>query len=409
MGVLRPATPGFLVTLTATVLLVVVVFCVPYFKSIYFLKASFSESGVNGEITLGTLGYCFTVNNVANCSSPSVGYEFDPNKLLGNDLPIQIPEVAVKWLTYALVLHVVALGFAAVATVFGLLAHVREMSMACCSSCFSGGAAAITLIAFIFDMVFFYVAKGRINKVQGGSATMGTAIWLTLAAWLLLFFAGCFYTAMPGAYGGGGSGNGDRDDAYNTSLRMAAIKAEAERKALAASQQREQGLPAFEEYERTPLRQQEEEHYADVGPAAMGAAGAAAIPADVRRGPSGYSQGSRQPSEGHYPGGYASGAPGTRAMDNYYNPATSSNPAGSGYPPTSSYANAAPPAGAAPAASYSVGAVYGATPTRQQSGSYADRYAPQTDAYQDPYAAAGHQQQASYDPYAQHPTGKRNQ
>lgn len=75
MGFIRPATPGFICTLTATILLAVVSFCVPYFKSVYFLKATIASSGVNGTITFGTLGYCLEFSNGTTCSSPSVGYE----------------------------------------------------------------------------------------------------------------------------------------------------------------------------------------------------------------------------------------------------------------------------------------------------------------------------------------------
>jgi hypothetical protein len=75
MGCIRPATPGFLITLTATVLLAVVSFCVPYFKSIYFLKADIGVANVHGTITFGTLGYCLELSNGTSCSKPSIGYQ----------------------------------------------------------------------------------------------------------------------------------------------------------------------------------------------------------------------------------------------------------------------------------------------------------------------------------------------
>ena len=75
MGCIRPATPGFIVTLVATALLAVVVFCVPYFRSIYFLRANISVSGYNGSITFGTLGYCLELTNGTTCSTPSIGYQ----------------------------------------------------------------------------------------------------------------------------------------------------------------------------------------------------------------------------------------------------------------------------------------------------------------------------------------------
>ena len=75
MSILRPATPGFLVTLIATILLVVVSFSVPYFKSVYFLRASLTVENINGSITFGTLGYCFHLSNGTTCSKPSIGYQ----------------------------------------------------------------------------------------------------------------------------------------------------------------------------------------------------------------------------------------------------------------------------------------------------------------------------------------------
>lgn len=74
MGIIRPATPGFLVTLTAAALLAVVVFSVPYFKSVFFLKASLENQGITGSITFGVLGYCLELNNGTTCSKPSIGY-----------------------------------------------------------------------------------------------------------------------------------------------------------------------------------------------------------------------------------------------------------------------------------------------------------------------------------------------
>lgn len=75
MSIIRPATPGFLVTLVATGLLAAVVFSVPYIKSVYFLKASISIDNVNSTFTFGTLGYCIQLSNGTTCSKPSVGYE----------------------------------------------------------------------------------------------------------------------------------------------------------------------------------------------------------------------------------------------------------------------------------------------------------------------------------------------
>lgn len=260
MGYMRPATPGFLVTLVAAILLAVVSFSVPIFKSIYFLKASLAVENIDGTITFGTLGYCLTISGSTSCSSATVGYEVDINALVGDNSSIQIPTVVVKWLTYALVLHIVAFGLAGVAALFGLLAHVREMAMSCFSSCISGFGATVAFIAFIFDIAIFFVAKSRMNSVSGDSASIGNAVWLTLVAALLLFFSGCFYgigrccLRRRGKDMWGGQPNDTTNDFGNREqVRLDAVKAEADRKARLA--QGETGLPAFQEYEQfQPLK-----------------------------------------------------------------------------------------------------------------------------------------------------------
>jgi SUR7/PalI family len=69
----KPATPGFVVTLVATILLAIVSFCVPWIRSVYFLKAT--VQGFNGSLTFGTLGYCLQQASGTTCSQPSIGYQ----------------------------------------------------------------------------------------------------------------------------------------------------------------------------------------------------------------------------------------------------------------------------------------------------------------------------------------------
>lgn len=243
----------------------------------------------------------------------------DINQLVGNKLPLQIPEVAVKWITYALVLHIVALAFAAVSAVFGLLAHVREMSMTCFSSCIAGFGATVALLAFIFDVALFMIARARLNKVKGGSASLGNGIWLTLAAWILLFFSGCFYGIgrccikrrprnnwdgkkdAPGGEGG---------NAYGDQMRLDAVKAEADRKA--RQKNGEVGLPAFQEYDPSqPLRAKvdHDEVYGDEDDSSH------------------YGYHNQAPVQATaYSGGYVQGTPGNRAIDEFNAPPSTSYP-----------------------------------------------------------------------------------
>ncbi|KAJ7146331.1 hypothetical protein C8R44DRAFT_864106 [Mycena epipterygia] len=290
MGCIRPATPGFLLTTLATALLAVVSFCVPYFKSVFFLKAVISQSGVSGTITFGTLGYCIELSGTTTCSKPSVGYELDINSLVGNDLPVDIPNVVVKWLTYALVLHIVALALAAGSAYL-----------------VSGLAAVVALVAFIFDIALFFLAKARINAV--GTASIGNAVWLTLAAWVLLFFSGCFYT-LGRCCISNRQKRGDWDKrqeaplpSTNDQMRLDAVKAEADRKA--RQKATEGGLPAFHE----------------------------SVPLTTTAYDDGQAVYTDKP---HTPGGYMQAPAGSRAVDQYYNagPSAGYNNASSAYPPS---------------------------------------------------------------------------
>ncbi|KAL5536005.1 hypothetical protein ACEPAF_4099 [Sanghuangporus sanghuang] len=375
--IFRPATPGFLVTLTATILLAIVSFNVPLIKSIYFLKANLTISGVNGTITIGTLGYCLELSsNGTTCSSPSVGYTFDAEALVGDlALDVDIPNVVVKWITYALFLHVIALCAAGVSALFGLLAHVREMSMACCSTCVSGLAAALALVAFVFDIVLFFVVKERVQDLEGddNSAEFGSAVWMTLAAAILLFFSGCVYACgrcmISRRPRGRGGGKGDDEygkgavppTSHAEQMRLDAVRAEAERK---ARQKNEVGLPAFPEHADVvkPLRHMDDdmsdgdEPYRDHKALGYGAGVGASVGAPRRQG-SGSTMGTHaQPS---FRGGYAQAPPGTRAVDEYYSsspssPARSNSGApGMSYPPNRQYSTspgATATAGAAAAA-----------------------------------------------------------
>lgn len=197
--------------------------------------------------------------------------------------------------------------------------------MTCCSTLFSGGAAAVALIAFIFDIAFFFIAKSRINAVKGGSAQLGIGIWLTLAAWLLLFFAGCFY-----GFGRCCISRRPRDtrreasqvDAgYAEQMRMDAIRAEADRKA--KQQGFETGLPAFAETQPLTSKIDGGEEWMEEGdhivpyrpPQASLPGGAAGIGA----GTAAYTRQNTSPPNNYAAGGYAQAPPGTRAVDDYYN------------------------------------------------------------------------------------------
>lgn len=255
----------------------------------------------------------------------------DLNTLLGNDSQIQIPNVVAKWLTYCLVLHIVALILAAGSAVFGLLAHVREISATCCSTCISGFAAAVAMFAFIFDLALFFLTRARINSA-GGQASIGNAIWLTIAAWALLFFSGIFFCcgrcclSNRPSRRNKRSATGDFEPGQNQiadQVRLDAIKAEAERQAK-QKYGKEGGLPAFQEYQPLTHKGSEDLAYEEGDEIVK-------QPSQPQLHPQGYVDASspRQQlaTSQTYVGGYVPGQPGGRAVDDYY------NPSGAGYPP----------------------------------------------------------------------------
>ena len=201
--------------------------------------------------------------------------------------------------------------------------------MACCSTCISGFAAAVAMSAFIFDLALFFLAKARI-KAAGGNASIGIAIWLTLAAWVLLFFSGIFFCCGRCCLGNRPSrqskrsGTGDFEPGhsqYVDQVRLDAINAEAERQAK-QKYGSESGLPAFQEYQ--PLTRKE----SDDGFAYEEGNHIVKQPSNSQLPQQGYmdaSSPSQQPAT--YAGGYVPGQPGGRAVDDYY------NPTGTGYPP----------------------------------------------------------------------------
>ncbi|GAK62085.1 uncharacterized protein PAN0_001d0282 [Moesziomyces antarcticus] len=261
---IRPATPGTLLTLVAAILLGLVTISTPIIKSIYFLEATIGGRGSqNGQVArFGTLGYCIG----DTCSNSMLGYSFDPNQLLGIEvISGRYTTAVIKGLTYTLILHPIALAFAAVSVLLGLISHCRELSTNCFGTFVTGIGAFITLVAFGLDLALFIIAKKRINSINGASAELGMAIWMTLAAWILMFLAGCAFSCgicsrrkrnrvkdshlPPDTYGARPAA--PMQDRYAEQMRMDALDAEADRKRRQATldRNRRDDLPKFAEYE----------------------------------------------------------------------------------------------------------------------------------------------------------------
>ncbi|GAA6029796.1 hypothetical protein JCM8097_001054 [Rhodosporidiobolus ruineniae] len=194
-GGIRPATPGTLVVLVATILLILVSVSTPLLKSIWFLKAnievSVGSTDISGDVTIGAWGYCVD----GTCTNAKLGYSLDIASLLGvNGKIAGLSNSVLKWITYLFILHPIAAAFGIISTLCGLLAHMHNFAGTALTTCFASFAATIGLLAFIFDIVVAVIAKKRIESSDvGGSAELGNAIWMTLAATILYTLAGCFF------------------------------------------------------------------------------------------------------------------------------------------------------------------------------------------------------------------------
>ncbi|KAF7375759.1 hypothetical protein MSAN_00465500 [Mycena sanguinolenta] len=193
---------GLLSVAVATLLLAIVAFDVPAFKSVYFLRIDLgngtaSNAAVNQTnpfIDLGTLGFCTDLQDGKGlqCSKPQVGYNLSEiAQFISGPLPpalsSSVNSVASS-LTKVLVLHIVAFGIALISFAFALLAFLGAPLVDCCSSCFCGFAGSAAFAVFIFDIAFFELVKSRVASAENaGAAILGNALYLTLFAWLLLF------------------------------------------------------------------------------------------------------------------------------------------------------------------------------------------------------------------------------
>jgi uncharacterized membrane protein YccF (DUF307 family) len=161
-----------------------------------------------------------------------------------------------------------ACGLGLIAALFGLLAHRREMAftMTLIATWFASLATLIGMLAFIFDMVVFTIAKQRINRASSSNDAVevsaagayGNAIWITLAGWLCFLLSGVAFRigrriarARQQDKMASEALRPKVDDSYATSARDSARFAEQRR---AASSKDEGDLPYFAEPETVPLR-----------------------------------------------------------------------------------------------------------------------------------------------------------
>ena len=67
--------PATLLFLTSTVFLALSALNTPLIKSLYFLKATYTTGSNAGEVSFGTLGFCFERGAGESCTGPKIGYQ----------------------------------------------------------------------------------------------------------------------------------------------------------------------------------------------------------------------------------------------------------------------------------------------------------------------------------------------
>jgi len=163
---------GTFLLLVAAACLLVATISAPTIHSISFLKIT----GGGADTTLGALGSC--VGDA--CSGSHIGYAI--TRVAGN-----YHNGGIDNLTRALVLHPIITGIAFIAFFVALTSHCIGFLFA---SLIAAIACALTFVTMIIDFVIFGSVKSHINGNGGGRlASFGPAIWLTLAAFIILFVA----------------------------------------------------------------------------------------------------------------------------------------------------------------------------------------------------------------------------
>jgi len=184
---------GTFLLFVSAVLLIVSSISSPVVNDISLLKVTLTNATQlrHSSVTFGALGHCVldvkTNDNSDqdDCSPKAIGY--DIAGIISATTGQDYSNDALKALTRSLVLHPIAAGLAFIAFLIAALSHCIGFLFA---SFIAAIAWIITLVIVAIDFSIFGVVKNHVNgSGTGASAEYGVAIWLTLAAFILLFFA----------------------------------------------------------------------------------------------------------------------------------------------------------------------------------------------------------------------------
>jgi len=161
----------------------------PYIDALDIVRTSFPGGGTVDsnnirEIRFGIWSFCYDASGTGDrsCSPKHHGYSVTLNS--GS----KVETIHSSW-TRGLAVTPVAAAATFVALLLGFSSHLTVELLA---SLWSFLAALLALIAFAIDVALFAYVKHKLGDLDVGADTSGgPAFWMTLAAFVLLLFAGC--------------------------------------------------------------------------------------------------------------------------------------------------------------------------------------------------------------------------
>ncbi|KAF7321046.1 hypothetical protein HMN09_00191900 [Mycena chlorophos] len=165
-------------------LLLVASISAPTVSKIDFLHIPLSNGS---SVMFGSLGYCILNSGGGHsCTPTGVGYKIgDEINALGFDAFNSAQDTTLHGLTQAFILHQIGTGVAGIALLLALCSHRLGYLVA---SAVAFLAFLIATAVMIIDFVTFGSVKHHVDH-NGGSSKFGNAIWMVLAAAIVLFFA----------------------------------------------------------------------------------------------------------------------------------------------------------------------------------------------------------------------------
>ncbi|KAJ7075671.1 actin cortical patch SUR7/pH-response regulator pali [Mycena belliarum] len=179
-----PLHAGTFLIFSGMVLLIVASISAPTVSKINFLQVHTANNA--STVNFGTLGYCVANPGENSCTPTGVGYRIaDEIQAVGIDAFSRAKAVSLHGLTQGLILHQIGAGIAAIAFLMALCSHRIGYLFA---SAVAFIAFLFSLAALILDFVLFGSVRSHVRD-DNGSAKFGNAIWIVLAATIVLFLA----------------------------------------------------------------------------------------------------------------------------------------------------------------------------------------------------------------------------